>query len=90
MIDMMAKDLSFKDSLLLKEDVEFKDFKSKLDIYAYRNNHDFEGTLIQQSFFETYEFLVNQNEQLKSSEFKIKLDLNNTKYELDKDRKSVV
>ena len=80
---MMAKDLSIKDSLLLKEKVEFKDFKSKLDIYSYRNNFDFEGTLIQQSFFENYEFLMKQNEELKNSEFELKQQLLSCEHTLE-------
>lgn len=82
MIAMMAKDLKIKDTLLLKGEVEFKEFKTKLDIYEYRNNYDFEGNLIQKSFMENYEYLMNANEHLKTTEFETREELSTAKHTL--------
>ena len=83
MITMMAKDLNIKDTLLMKDNVEFKDFKSKLDIYEYRNNYDFEGNLIQQSFIENYEYLITANEDLKNLEFDTRQQLSTANHNLE-------
>lgn len=76
----MTSDLNMKDKLIVKEDVQMNDFKSvglfvmiqKLDIYAYRNNYDFEGNLIKQSFMDNYGQLIKMYDEMKESEFSAK------------------
>ena len=76
----MTFDLNMKDKLIVKEDVQMNDFKSvglfvmiqKLDIYAYRNNYDFEGNLIKQSFMDNYGQLIKMYDEMKESEFSAK------------------
>ena len=76
----MTSDLNMKDKLIVKEDVQMNDFKSvglfvmiqKLDIYAYRNNYDFEGNLIKQIFMDNYGQLIKMYDEMKESEFSAK------------------
>lgn len=74
LLDMLAKDLQVKDQLLIKteKDVPMKEFKSKLDIYEYRNNYDFEGSLLKKSFLDNYSELVKICDELREQEVKFK------------------
>ena len=67
-ITLLTKELKVKDELISKENQDMKDFKTKLDIYEYKNNYDFEGNLIKKSFMENYGQLIKLFDEMKESE----------------------
>lgn len=54
-----------KDSLVSKQPTTVHEFKTRLDVYHYRNNYEFEGNLLKQSFMDNYGQLIKMYEQLK-------------------------
>ena len=65
MIRLLSEELSVKDSLVSKQPTTILEFKTRLDVYHYRNNYEFEGNLLKQSFMDNYGQLIKMYEQLK-------------------------
>ena len=90
-IRLLGKELEVKDTLLsgnhkggqtTAENASLPEFKSKLDVFAYKNNFEFEGKLIKAAFMENYEQMLGLVEGYRTSEATLKKDLQEARTEL--------
>ena len=73
-----------KDSLITKQPRTSQDFKTKLDIFAYRNNFEFEGVLLKQAFMDNYGELISMYDNLKENYISMTVELKEVTEERNK------